>query len=392
MLDALAYLLVAIDLAAAAVNLRPAGDARPDVVAPRIERDALLVFMIVRQRERPRADQRHVAGEDIEELRNLVDVPAPQEAADAGQPRIVLGGLRNHRAVVERAHGAEFDDAEWLLIEAVAALHEEYGPWAVETYDCRDQQEEWRERDERDRGGDQVEGPLARDLEARQRPARQLQAGYRAEFRELYLFELVQDLLGADVDLDRQRHERLGAALDGLGLRPRQQQEDGVGLEAAHAGDGLGEIAIEHGVPRLGGGGGGNRGQEAAADDVDAVGPRLIAVDEAVDVGAGADQENALRRDQSGGARNRGDAHDEEAQADEADQRRGIEQHDPGARIFDAGLRQEADHQQADQRDVPHLNGAADVRLEPAEIRQPVFSRDTCWTRQRWRPPECRPA
>ena len=216
-------------------------------------------------------------------------------------------------------------------------------------------------------------GPLARDLGARQRPARQLQAGHRAEFRELYLFELVQDLLGADVDLDRQRHERLGAALDGLGLRPRQQQEDGVGLEAAHAGDGLGEIAIEHGVPRLGGGGGGNRGQEAAADDVDAVGPRLIAVDEAVDVGAGADQENALRRDQSGGARNRGDAHDEEAQADEADQRRGIEQHDPGARIFDAGLRQEADHQQADQRDVPHLNGAANVRLEPAEIRQPVF-------------------
>ena len=53
--------------------------------------------------------------------------------------------------------------------------------------------------------------------------------------------------------------------------RPRQQQEDGVGLEAAHAGDGLGEIAIEHGVPRLGGGGGGNRGEEAAADDVDAV-------------------------------------------------------------------------------------------------------------------------
>ena len=185
---------------------------------------------------------------------------------------------------------------------------------------------------------------------------------------------LCRNLLGADVDLDRQRHEGLGTALDGLGLRPRQQEEDGVGLEAAHAGDGLGEIAIEHAVPRLGGGGGGNGGEEAAADDVDAVGPRLIAVDEAVDVGAGADQENALRRNQPGGTGARGDLHDEEAQADEAGQRRDIEQHDPGARIFDAGLRQEADHQQADHRDVPHLDGAATMGLEGAKVRQPVFA------------------
>ena len=257
---------------------------------------------------RPRADQRHVAGEHVEELRNLVDVPAPQEAAEPGQSRIVAGGLRDHRAVVERAHGAKFDDAERLLIEAVAALHEENRAGTVEPDQRGDGEEHRRERNERDRRGDQVEQPLAGDLRARQRPARQLQAGHRAEFRELDLFELVQDLLGADVDLDRQRHEGLGAALDGLGLRPRQQQENGVGLEAAHAGDGLGEIAVEHAVPRLGGGGGGNRGEEAAADDVDAVGPRLIAVDEAVDVGAGADQENALRRNQPGGARERGDA------------------------------------------------------------------------------------
>src|SRR3984885_8100093 len=45
-LEAPAHLLVGVDLAAAAVDLRPAGDARLDVVAPRIERDALLVFVI----------------------------------------------------------------------------------------------------------------------------------------------------------------------------------------------------------------------------------------------------------------------------------------------------------------------------------------------------------
>jgi hypothetical protein len=69
----------------------------------------------------------------------------------------------------------------------------------------------------------------------------------------------------------------------------------------------------------------------------------------------------------------RGDPHDEEAQSDEAGKGGDIKQHDPGARIFDAGSRQEADHQQADHRDVPHLDDAA-IRLEGAEIRQPVFA------------------
>jgi hypothetical protein len=92
----------------------------------------------------------------------------------------------------------------------------------------------------------QIEQPLLDDLEARQRPARQLQAGERAERGELDLVELVQDLLGAEVDLDRKRKEGFGAAFDGFGRRPGQQQEDGVGLEAADAGDRLGEVAIEH--------------------------------------------------------------------------------------------------------------------------------------------------
>ena len=69
---------------------------------------------------------------------------------------------------------------------------------------------------------------------------------------EFDFVELVQDLLGPEMNFDRQRQEGLGAAIDGLGRRPRQQHEDRVGLEAADAGDRLGEVAIEHGAPRFG--------------------------------------------------------------------------------------------------------------------------------------------
>src|SRR5207245_6082863 len=51
-IDAAAHLVVGVGLAAKAVDLRPAGDARQHVVAARIERDLLLVFAIVRERMR----------------------------------------------------------------------------------------------------------------------------------------------------------------------------------------------------------------------------------------------------------------------------------------------------------------------------------------------------
>ncbi len=123
------------------------------------------------------------------------------------------------------------------------------------------------------------------------------------------------------------------------------------------------------------GGGRRDRGEEAAADDVDAERPRLIIVDEGADMRAGSDQKDALRRNQPGGARVRGDAHDEKALDDQCGKRGGIEQHDPGARILAALLCvRKPSMQQADQRHVPQLDGAPGVRLEGEKIRQPVFA------------------
>ena len=95
---------------------------------------------------------------------------------------------------------------------------------------------------------------------------------------------------------------------------------------------------------------------------------------EGADLRSGADQKDPLRRNEAGGARQRGDAHDREALHDQCGERGGIEQHDPGARVIDADLRQEAERQQEDQRHVPQLDRAPAVRLEGKEVRQPVFA------------------
>jgi hypothetical protein len=56
------------------------------------------------------------------------------------------------------------------------------------------------------------------------------------------------------------------------------------------------KIAIENGAALFDRRGGDHRRQEAAADDIDAERPGLVAVDEGADIGAGADQKDALRR------------------------------------------------------------------------------------------------
>jgi hypothetical protein len=98
------------------------------------------------------------------------------------------------------------------------------------------------------------------------------------------------------MNLDRKPEESFGATVGGFGCRPRSQYEDGVGLEAANAQDRRGKIAVENRAPFFDGRGGDDGREKAAADDVDAERPRLVAVDEGADVRAGTDQEDALRR------------------------------------------------------------------------------------------------
>src|SRR5271155_2037372 len=150
-LDAHAHFILT-ETAAQAVDLRPARDAGLDDVAARVERNGALESLIMCQRMRARPDERHVAEENVDELRQLVDVVAAHEAAETRHPRIARHGLSHLRAILHSQHRAELEDAEMPLIVAIAALPEYHRPRAVEFDRDGDHQHHRREYEEADAG------------------------------------------------------------------------------------------------------------------------------------------------------------------------------------------------------------------------------------------------
>src|SRR5580658_8148099 len=86
--------------------------------------------------QRARPHERHIAQQDVEELRQLIDARFPQEPADARNARVVLDLERRPIlfALVAKLrlpgvgignHGAEFEDREWPAAHTSTALAEE---------------------------------------------------------------------------------------------------------------------------------------------------------------------------------------------------------------------------------------------------------------------------
>src|SRR6185437_12774540 len=133
-------------LAAMAGNLGPAGDAwfhamaRGIFVDDGFDRFAAALFpqiaRLAPHRMRPRPHQRHVALQDVEDLGQLVEAPAPQERADLGNARILAPRLLQRLILGGGdAHGAELVDRERQIVEAKPVLAEEHRP-AAGQLDC----------------------------------------------------------------------------------------------------------------------------------------------------------------------------------------------------------------------------------------------------------------
>src|SRR5439155_25697413 len=95
---------------------------------------------------RPWTHKAHISAQDIDRLRQLVEMEAPKQAPDPGDSRIVGIGL----TLVTRtssAHGPQLEDFERLPVSAQSRLPVKYGP-AVLQFDGQ--------REERKKNG---EGP-----------------------------------------------------------------------------------------------------------------------------------------------------------------------------------------------------------------------------------------
>src|SRR4029079_16079640 len=118
----------------APTDLPQAGEARSDA---QTAAEGTVKALGLPDRKRPRTHEAHVAEQDVEELRQLVEAGAAQEPAESRDPRVVvdletgavhLGQGEELVALLLRAdtHGAELQHAEGSPVEPAPLLGEQH--------------------------------------------------------------------------------------------------------------------------------------------------------------------------------------------------------------------------------------------------------------------------
>src|SRR5439155_9542155 len=192
----------------AAGDLPEAGHPREHEIPLAVPREQLLV---VANGKRPWADERHLAPEDVEDLRHLVELEAAQKATDRRNARIVLDLEERARGLVvslERAlalgcvgvHRPELHHSERVLSEADAPVAIEHRAARAELDRTGDRKPERRAGDDDEARYDEVEAALQRPFRSRERRGAQLEQ--RRAFAG-NVFRPLQEQLGrARRDLD----------------------------------------------------------------------------------------------------------------------------------------------------------------------------------------------
>jgi hypothetical protein len=114
----------------------------------------------------PRADEAHLAADDVDLLQQLVEAGAAEDAAEAGDARIA----RSLDVVVRRrvdTHGSELEEAEQAAALAKAVLPDEGGAGRLGAHRQRQEREQGRGEDEGGHGDEEVERSLGQPRPAR---------------------------------------------------------------------------------------------------------------------------------------------------------------------------------------------------------------------------------
>ena len=115
---------------------------------------------------RSRADEGHLAGEDVEKLREFVDRGFPDEAADAGDARVAWNGPALLFVCFGLLHhGAELIHHKRLIMKADALLLEDDRARRGELDEGRDDEHDRAEEDDADEGTADVDGALRGGLD-----------------------------------------------------------------------------------------------------------------------------------------------------------------------------------------------------------------------------------
>jgi hypothetical protein len=112
------------------VDLRPTGDPGLDLEAATLTRRVPLDLVA---KGRPRADDAHVAADDVPELRQLVDREAAENPAGGGDPGVaVVDGVACAQLLRPHHHRPQLEQLELLAVLSDALLPVEDWPAVLE--------------------------------------------------------------------------------------------------------------------------------------------------------------------------------------------------------------------------------------------------------------------
>ncbi len=157
-----------VAVAAEAVHLGPAGHAGFDDVAREVVRDGVGELVDVVRAFGARADEAHVAAEDVPILGQFVEVPAAHEGADAEEAGVVARRalLRGVGRGGVGGHAAEFVEREGEVVGADAGLTKEDGTAGRLAFDeGGEDEDEGRGGEEADGGAKEVDGAFEGSVE-----------------------------------------------------------------------------------------------------------------------------------------------------------------------------------------------------------------------------------
>src|SRR2546423_43451 len=133
---------------------------------------AILVLPKIGFEKWTRPDQGHLTNKDINQLRKLVEAPAPQQSSQSGRPRVVLDFEQSHITSVIQvrhlhllqictfAHRAELEHAESLAAETRPFLKEERRAGRIETNGDCDEDEQGGQQEQQQSADDDVDDTL----------------------------------------------------------------------------------------------------------------------------------------------------------------------------------------------------------------------------------------
>ena len=198
--DAALHFVERFGFAPVAIDLRPAGDARFDLVAHHVAFDELAIEFVVCHRVRARTHNAHAALEHVDELWQLITGGAAQQGTQWRDASVVLGGLRNVVAVFGDGHGAKFVDDDFFAIQPAAALLEDDGAGGTGLDSHRNDEQQRRNQDQDQRCQDDVAQALDGAVSAGERGLADRDHGHAADRVRMRLDQVGDKHVGHKVD------------------------------------------------------------------------------------------------------------------------------------------------------------------------------------------------